>query len=418
MCLEKYSIGIGDRFGMQGVAQLEALLKAKEKGFSIVPVWNKSKREHVLINSSPRNTRIEADNAVSKLRWKDSYYVDADHIGRQTVDEFIEYSDFYTLDVADFINQISPEQEIKNFVKSASEFLGELSIPNVSQTFFITEEKLRAIGQKYLVALTEASKIYTYIKSKKLSDSFVTEVSLDENHEPQTPEELFFILFGLSQKGIPVQTIAPKFTGRFNKGIDYVGDVEKFAGEFEDDIAVINYAIKLFSLPSNLKLSIHSGSDKFSLYGHINRILKKLNAGIHIKTAGTTWLEELIGLAEAGGDGLVIAKEVYKHSYNRIEEMMKPYLTVVDIDIAKLPRPELVNEWTSEEYVLALRHDQKCEKFNIHFRQLLHLGYKVAAEMGNRYTNLLEKYSEVIAKNVTTNIFDRHIQPLFIENAG
>jgi hypothetical protein len=418
MCLEKYSIGIGDRFGMQGAAQLKALLKAKERGLSIVPVWNKSKREHLLINSSPKNTRIEADKTVSELKWKDSYYVDADHIGRQTVDEFIEYCNFYTLDVADFINQIPSDEELKDFIKIASEFLGELSIPNVSQSFSITEEKLRKIGNKYLVALNEASKIYTHIKSKKLPENFITEVSLDENHDPQTPEELFFILYGLSQKGIPVQTIAPKFTGRFNKGIDYVGDIGKFAREFEDDIAVINYAVKLFSLPSNLKLSIHSGSDKFSLYGPVNKILKRVDAGVHIKTAGTTWLEELIGLAEAEGEGLVIAKEVYEQSYNRIEEMMKPYLTVVDINISKLPKPEEVNKWSGEDYVLALRHDQNCEKFNIHFRQLLHLGYKVAAEMGKRYTNLLEKYSEVIAKNVTTNIFNRHIKPLFLDNPG
>jgi hypothetical protein len=417
MSLEKYSIGIGDRFGMQGVAQLKALLKAKETGHSVVPVWNKSKREHLLINSSPKNTRIEADNAVSELQWKDSYYVDADHIGRKTVDEFIEFCNFYTLDVADFINQIPPEEELKNFIKSTSDFLGELSIPDVSQSFSVTEEKLKTIGIKYLVALTEASNIYTHIKSKKSSENFITEVSLDENHEPQTPEELFFILFGLSQKGVPVQTIAPKFTGRFNKGIDYVGDVDRFIREFEDDIAVINYAVKLFSLPANLKLSIHSGSDKFSLYGPINRTLKKYNVGIHIKTAGTTWLEELIGLAEANGEGLQIAKEIYEQSYKRIDEMMKPYLTVVDINLSKLPEPDEVNKWTGEDYVLSLRHNQNCEKFNIHFRQLLHLGYKVAAEMGNRYTNLLEKYSDVIARNVTTNIYDRHIKPLFI-NAG
>ena len=418
MYLEKYSIGIGDRFGLQGAAQLKAFLKAKEKGFTIVPVWNKSKREHILINSSPKDTRVEADNAVSEIKWKDSYYVDADHIGRQTVDEFIEYCNFYTLDVADFINQPLPDEKIKGFIKSASEFLGELKIPGVSNSFLITEDKLRAIAQKYLGALTEASNIYSHINSLKSSDSFVTEVSLDENHEPQTPEELFFILFGLSLNNVPIQTIAPKFTGRFNKGIDYAGNVEIFAREFEDDIAVINYAVKLFSLPANLKLSIHSGSDKFSLYSHINKIIRKLDAGIHIKTAGTTWLEELIGLAEADGDGLKFAKKVYEQSYNRIDEMIKPYLTVVDINIAELPLPKEVNKWSGEEYISALRHNQNCKKFNIHFRQLLHLGYKIAAEMGSQYISLVEKYSDIIAKNVTCNIYDRHIKPLFLNNAS
>jgi hypothetical protein len=415
MILEKYSIGTGDRFGRQGVAQLKAFLEAKEKGFSIVPVWNKSKREHTLINSSPIDTKKEADEAVAKLSWIDSYYVDADHIGIKTVDDFIEHSNFFTLDVADFIDQPSSEKDLTSFLKSASEFLGKLSIPNVSQSFDITKEKLESIAAKYLTALNEASNIYKHISSIKGPSNFVTEVSLDENHNPQTPEELFFILFGLSLKGVPVQTIAPKFTGRFNKGIDYVGNVSQFTHEFEDDIAVIDYAIKLFSLPANLKLSVHSGSDKFSLYESINKILKKSGAGVHLKTAGTTWLEELIGLAEAEGEGLGIAKDIYQQSFNRIEEMMKPYLTVVDIDKIKLPKPEEVCKWSGEEYVLALRHNQSCNKFNIHFRQLLHLGYKVAAEMNNRYTNALEKYADVIAKNVTTNIYERHIKPLFID---
>jgi tagaturonate epimerase len=415
MNLEKYSLGIGDRFGHQGVAQLTALLLAKEKGISIVPVWNKSKREHVLINSSPADTRSEADDAVAKLSWKDSYYMDADHIGIKTVDEFIEHSDFFTIDVADFIDQPSSDEDINLFMKKASDFIGILTIPNVSCSFQITEAKLKLIAAKYLCALGEASRIYNYICKGKGSSNFITEVSLDENQAAQTPEELFFILLGLSLKEVPVQTIAPKFTGRFNKGIDYVGEVIQFAREFEDDIAVIDFAIKKFFLPANLKLSVHSGSDKFSLYKSINEILKKHNAGVHLKTAGTTWLEELIGLAEAGGEGLEIAKDIYEQSYVRIEEMMKPYLTVVDIDKSKLPNPKEVFSWTGKDFVEALRHNQSCPKFNIHFRQLLHLGYKVAAEMNNRYIKSLEKYEDIIAKNVTTNIYERHIKPLFVD---
>jgi tagaturonate epimerase len=397
------------------VAQLTALIKAKEEGVPIVPVWNKSKREHLLINSSPINTRLEADNAVAKLNWKDSYYVDADHIGIKTVEDFIEHSDFFTIDVADFIDQPSSDEDVCSFLKNASQYTGILKIPNASSTFHINEEKLKAIANKYLSALNEASRIYKRIRSAKGNSDFVTEVSLDENQNAQTPEELFFILLGLSLKNIPVQTIAPKFTGRFNKGIDYAGEITRFIQEFEDDIAVINFSIRQFSLPANLKLSIHSGSDKFSLYRPINKILKKHDAGIHLKTAGTTWLEELIGLAEAGGEGLEIAKDIYKQSYLRIEEMMKPYLTVVDIDKRKLPEPQEVSGWCDHDFVDALRHDQNCKKFNIHFRQLLHLGYKVAAEMNERYTHLLKTYEDIIAKNVTINIFERHLKPLFID---
>lgn len=414
MTLEKYSMGVGDRFSHQGEAQLSAFSKAKEKGVTIVPVWNKSKREHTLIGSSPSAVRLEADKAVAALNWKDAYYVDADHIGLKTVDAFVDYADFYTLDVADFIGQEPTDEDLHAFLKLTSKYIGSLVIPNVSKTFFITEDKLKSVAEKYLVAIKEASNIYKYIKSVKGEDNFVTEVSVDESNEAQTPEELFFILCGLASENVPVQTIAPKFTGRFNKGVDYVGDVSQFISEFEDDVAVINFSVKEFNLPTNLKLSIHSGSDKFSLYKPINKIIKKYDAGLHLKTAGTTWLEELIGLAEAGGDGLEITKEIYQQSFLRSSELMKPYATVVDIDFNKLPTPEAVWKWSSEDFTNALRHDQTCEKYNIHFRQLLHLGFKIAAEMGNRYYSALEKYNLIIGKNVFENIYDRHIKVLFL----
>lgn len=416
MHLEKYSIGIGDRFGREGVAQLTALKKAKDKGITIVPVWNKSKREHDLIGSSPIDARIEADNAVKTLGWKDSYYVDADHIGVKTVDNFVEHCNFFTIDVADFIGKEVSQEEKDKFIKHASGFSGKIEIENLSRPFEINIEKLNAITGKYLGAIKEASTIYKKIKTIKGNENFIAEVSLDENEQAQTPEELFFILLGLSLENIPVQTIAPKFTGRFNKGVDYVGNVEQFAREFEDDVIMIKFAVQSFNLPTNLKLSIHSGSDKFSLYNPIKQVIKKYNCGLHLKTAGTTWLEELIGLAEASGDGLLIAKDIYQQAYNRIDEMMKPYLTVVDINTALLPKPDEVWKWESKTYVNNLRHNQSCTEYNIHFRQLLHLAYKIAAEMGKKYLDAIEENKMIIAKNVTENLFDRHISKLFLND--
>ena len=118
----------------------------------------------------------------------------------------------------------------------------------------------------FLGAVREAAAIYKHIASAKGEDNFIAEVSMDEVENPQTPVELFFILQMISHYGIPAQTIAPKFTGRFNKGVDYVGDAEQFRKEFEQDLLVIDHAIKTFGLPDNLKLSVHSGSDKFTIY--------------------------------------------------------------------------------------------------------------------------------------------------------
>jgi hypothetical protein len=161
-------------------------------------------------------------------------------------------------------------------------------------------------------------------------------------------------------------------------------------------------------------LSVHSGSDKFSLYGRIHNILQRFNAGVHLKTAGTNWLEELIGLAEAGGEGLDLAKDIYAEAYAHRDELCAPYAAVIDIDPAKLPAPDEVERWSSEQFVSALRHDQKSASYNSSLRQLLHVGFKVAAKMGKRYLDLLTAMEGTIAKNVTENLFERHIKPLFI----
>ena len=414
MQIAKYSIGTGDRFGLQGNAQLAAVKKAQDKGVDLAIVWNKSHREHSIVGTGQQALRNEADQAVKSLGWKGQYFVDADHIGLGNVDLFVDSSDFFTLDVADFIGKKADEESLAAFIKKYSRFIGECIIPGIDRPLTISAELLQAIAEKYLYAVQEAGKIYRYILANKGSAGFITEVSMDETADPQTPTEMLFILAAMADEQIPAQTIAPKFSGRFNKGVDYQGDVALFRQEFEADLCVINYAVTVFGLPSNLKLSVHSGSDKFCIYQPIRELITQHNAGIHVKTAGTTWLEELIGLAEAGGEGLEIAKEIYTSSYGRYDELCSPYASVIDIDQDALPTPAALETWTSDQFVKALRHDQSCPDYDVNLRQLLHVGYKVAAELGPVYLNALKKNEEMVAKNVTENLFDRHIKPLFL----
>ncbi len=414
MKLEKYSIGTGDRFGRQGRAQLAAVQKAQSQGFDIVPVWNKSHREHSIIGTAPLDVRREADAAVQTGDWQGNYYVDADHIGLKNVDLFLEACNFFTIDVADYIGQIPSDDTVRAFVEKQQKYIGSLSIPGIAESFEITRDRIEAIARKFLLPVQEAGKIYHYIEAAKGKDNFITEVSMDESDEPQTPVELFFILAALADETIPLQTIAPKFTGRFNKGVDYVGDVSQFTTEFDQDLAVIRLAVQDFDLPDNLKLSVHSGSDKFSIYAPIHQAIRKYDAGLHLKTAGTTWLEELIGLASAGGDGLNIAQQIYRQALARYDELCGPYATVIDIDKNQLPSPDEVDKWSDEQFADALRHDRSCPQYNLHFRQLLHVGYKIAAEMGNQYLDALEQHEVSIAPHVTENLFERHIKPVFI----
>jgi hypothetical protein len=410
----KYSFGIGDRFAHQGKAQLDALLQAKKLGVDLVPVWNKSFREHTIVHTQPDTVRTEADAAVKALGWKDSYYVDADHINLKNVDLFLDSSDFYTLDVADFSGKPADEVAVKAFVKANRKFVGKLSIPGIDRPLDITEAIIETSARKYLLAIQEAGKIYRYVEEKKGKGNFITEVSIDETDLPQIPVEMLFILSAIAKEGIPAQTIAPKFTGRFNKGVDYVGDVAQFEKEFNEDLCVIAFAVKEFGLPANLKLSIHSGSDKFSIYGPIRKAIRKHDTGLHLKTAGTTWLEELIGLACAEGQGLAISKEVYRKAFGRYDELCAPYASVIDIDRKRLPSPDEVDRWDGKKYAETLRHVQSNPAYNVHFRQLLHVGYKVAAELDERYYRAVEDNEKVIARNVFENLLERHIKRVFV----
>ena len=414
LTIPKFSIGVGDRFAHQAEAQLRACILAAEQGADVVPVWNKSHREHATVGSEPASVRAAADAAVKALGWTKPYFVDADHIRLQTVDGFIASSDFYTIDVADSIGQPAAPDAVQAFADRRRDLVGRVEIPGIETPFEIARGDIERIAGKYLRAVQEAGAIYRHIAAAKGEGRFITEVSMDETDSPQTPPELLVILAAIADEKIPIQTIAPKFTGRFNKGVDYVGDLAQFEQEFRQDLAVIAFAIQKFGLPASLKLSVHSGSDKFSIYAPIRRAIAKFGAGLHLKTAGTTWLEEVIGLAASDGEGLKAAKEIYAKALEKRDALCAPYAAVIDIDPAKLPSAGEVAGWTSAEFVAALEHDRNCKSFNPHLRQLIHVGYKIAAQMGERYLRLLDECRPAIARHVTGNLYERHLKPLFV----
>jgi len=377
-------------------------------------VWNKSNREHSIIHSLPADVRNEAAAAVAAGRYAGNYYVDADHINLETVDKFIDSSNFFTIDVAHFIGRKPTREAVADFLIRYRKYLGNMNIPGIRQKLNVTGDFLTGLAEKYLVAVEEVRKIYDHICRIKGRESFIAEVSVDEAEIVQGPLELFFILAELKEKGVEVQTIAPKFSGLFAKGVDYIGDRDGFAGEFEQDVAVVLHAVKELGLPASLKLSVHSGSDKFSIYPAIRSAIRKFDAGIHVKTAGTNWLEEVIGLAEAGADGLEIAKIIYARSMDRYDELTGPYSTVLSINKQMLPGVAEVNAWNSKQFSEALTHDQNCKQYNPHFRQLIHVGYKIAAEMGDQFLSALDKHHEIIAAKVKNNLLERHLKPLFL----
>ncbi len=412
--LGKYSIGLGDRFGHQGHAQLKAIIEAGRKGIDITPVWNKSNREHMIIGTLPSDVRIEADSVTKISGYKKPYFVDADHINLDTVDKFISSSDFFTIDVASYIGKRATDYDISTFIENASKYVGKIEVQGIKKSLKCSSKQLADITEKYLFAAKKAGEIYRKIEKSKGAGTFITEVSMDEVAQPQTPVELFFILGMLGLEGVPLQTVAPKFSGRFNKGVDYAGDPLKFASEFEEDLMVVSFAANEFRLPENLKISVHSGSDKFAIYPYIGSLLRKHDKGVHLKTAGTTWLEEVIGLAEAGGIALDFVKEIYIHSIEKMEELCAPYADVIDIDANGLPSAGEVSVWNGRKFAASLRHDQGNPDYNPNMRQLIHVAYKLAAQKMDTYFQLLEEHEEVVSQCVFENIYNRHICRLFI----
>ena len=417
LTLGKFSFGMGDRFGHQGKAQLQRLHQGRRARRGSRPRLEQVQpRTHLhrhRTGQPARRSRCRREGArleKTLIMWTPTTSGSKPWIAssRRRISSRLTWPTR--------IGKPAAAAEVKAFVDRHPELAGKISIPHIDHPLDITRAEVERVANKFLLAVQDAGKIYRHIAQAKGEANFITEVSMDETDSPQTPPELLIILAALADEKIPIQTIAPKFTGRFNKGVDYVGDVKQFEKEFNEDLAVIAFAIKKYGLPPSLKLSVHSGSDKFSIYEPIRRALKKFGAGVHIKTAGTTWLEELIGLAEAGGDGLEIAKEIYAYAIEHVDEFCAPYATVIDIDKAKLPRrPRERLEFQAVHRRPAPRPEESG--FNPSFRQLLHVSFKVAAKMGDRYLDALKKYEAIIAKNVTENLFERHMKPLFLAAA-
>ncbi|MBU6275503.1 MAG: hypothetical protein KGQ61_02590 [Planctomycetes bacterium] len=411
--LPRLSFGVGDRFAHQAEAQLAAFEALAATGVVVAPVWNKSNREHTFLGTEPESVRAAAAAAVAARRWPHPWFVDADHVRLDSVERFLGPSDFFTIDVADAIGRPAPAADVAAFLARHPELCRPVAVAGIAAPLDLDGDRAAAIAGAFLEACREAGAIWTRIRAAK-GDDVVVEVSMDETDAPQTPPELLVILALLADQGVPLQTIAPKFTGRFNKGVDYVGDVAAFEREFTADVAVLAHAREAYGLPAGLKLSVHSGSDKFTLYPVIRRVLATTGAGVHVKTAGTTWLEEIIGLAEAGGAGLALAKEIYAYARDHVAELCAPYAAVIDIDPARLPTAAEVAGWSGPRLAAAVRHVPACPDFNPHVRQLLHVSFKVAGALKERYTDLLVANRDVVGREVTTNLLDRHLAPLFL----
>lgn len=304
------SVGFGDRLGLSTpghVRAMRATLQRASRPTDIVPIFaQQSVRENARTGRMPQQVLDDATWGLFQAGWREPWGADADHLKTTTdVDEFIAAGyTLYTVDPGDHVDSgahTAPPAEVEAKVQAlpwgtledtardmAHRYL-DRSFDLGEAWFTLDQETLWRAAAKYGRAIAHTVRMYRHLAARMQEGDFELEVSVDETEAPTSLEEHVFVATELRRLGVRWVSLAPRYIGRFEKGVDYIGDL----GEFEAELAK-HAAIARALGP--YKLSIHSGSDKFSIYPIVARLTEGL---VHLKTAGTSYLEALRALAQA-----------------------------------------------------------------------------------------------------------------------
>ncbi len=283
----------GDRLGLATPGHMAAVKKT-----SFAPVFaQQSIRELARTQREPTDVMKAAANAVEQNGWNAPWGSDADHL--QTEEDVSRTASagftMFTLDPSAHVNREADamtgetlEKAHRTFVKASNESLFERyhrSTHAFENRTYVFDDMpaLKRAELKYGAALRHTKALAERAKSTCAGRKFEIEMSVDETDNPTSPLEHLFIGLELKRLGVPVISLAPRLIGDFEKGIDYKGDLNVFEDHYCQHISIARYC-------GPYKLSIHSGSDKFSIYPIIGRLSGDL---LHVKTAGTSYLEAL-----------------------------------------------------------------------------------------------------------------------------
>jgi hypothetical protein len=393
------SFGFGDRLGIATPGHVAAV-----KGTGIAPIFaQQSVREN---DRTGRNPQIVLDDAmwgVFEMGWRESWGADADHVKNiEDLSHFIAagYS-FYTFDPNEYVDNDAHDDSIEILRGKVVDFpwdtLG-ISLEGLKRMYL--ESPIHAEG--YLVEFQEEALLRAVVKYgraiahvKVLSDylvqnvdEFDLEVSVDETDTPTTILEHYYIASELRRLGVPIVSLAPRFIGSFQKGVDYIGDVKTFDAELKDHAAVMHHI-------GGYKLSVHTGSDKLSIYPSIAKRAHKL---VHVKTAGTSYLE---GLRVIASVDKLFFREILDFARSRYETDRATYHLSGSVD--KVPRSNALRD----EALPGL-----FEQFDA--RQVLHVTFgSVVDHYGERLMDVLNANIEDYYQHLQRH-FRRHLEP-FVE---
>lgn len=375
------SFGFGDRLGLATPGHIEAVRDTK-----FAPIFaQQSVRENARTGRTPQQVMDDARRAVTSAKWEAPWGADADHLKTlEDIPPFVEVGyTFFTVDPGEYVDNAADTDSLEVLKQKVTglnwdELLALYLNGNGEQAWgqFDTESLMRATV-KYGKAIRHA--VTMFKRLSEMMDSFDFEMSVDETDAPTTPLEHFFIASELTRLGVKFTSLAPRFIGRFEKGVDYIGNLDALDAELAKHAAVTAHF-------GSYKLSLHSGSDKFSVYPLIAR---HWGERIHVKTAGTSYLEALLVLAKSEPD---LFLKIYALGRERYETDRRTYH--VSAQLEKLPKtddlPALLDDFHAREVLhvtfgsalaqfgvelkaaLARHEDTYCDALKAHFGK--HLG--------------------------------------------
>lgn len=385
------SVGCGDRLGLATPGHILAVVVSDM--FPVFP--QQSIREMLRAGRTPQNVMDDATWGVFEMNYQSGYGCDADHLKNTDVIDQCVAAGFigFTLDPSDYVdNDAHTDAPATLSEKFAALPWDRLDItPDALKSRYvgaslagdISEEALLRAACKYSAALADVAHMARHIDSLMAGRTYDLEVSVDETETPTSPVEHYFIASELMRLGVKFQGLAPRFIGRFEKGVDYIGDLDVFERDFAQHARIAREL-------GPYKLSIHSGSDKFSIYGII---YKHTSQYVHLKTAGTSWLEALRVIAMHDP---ALFREILDFAIERYPTDKASYH--VSADLAKVPGD--------------LPDDQLPSLFD-HFdaRQVLHVTFgSVLGQFRELLYAALNTHEDTY-KQVLKAHFDKHITP-------
>lgn len=400
------SYGLGDRLGNAGVAHMKSIRKT-----SFRPVLaQQSIRELQRTNRTAQEVMDAATWTVFQVGYKDGFGADGDHLKTEAdIDLMVDAGyTMFTIDPSDYVvndvYDLSRDKLQKAYselpwdalsatpetiVKKYSEKDIQLKSGNIKK---VSEKIVRSSMIKYGRVITHTKKLSDYLKKRYPNDPAELELSVDETEEPTTPFEHYLIASELDRLGVKLVSLAPRFCGDFEKGIDFKGDLEQFKREYMLHLAIAEEF-------GGYKLSIHSGSDKFSVYEAIGSLDR---GAVHVKTAGTSYLEALRTVAEADPE---LFREILEYSRERFEEDKKTYhISGKPSDIP--PDDEL----RDEDLTKLLEDDHARQVLHVTYGSILNGSDPISSDFKKRMIQCLTLHEDLYENNLE-NHFDKHLSP-------